>query len=75
MTSTRRLIITVQGDLSQERALYYVNEVVRKGRVSKHRNGDHYCWVTVFHEDRSVEVIVREKQYKSSTDSFIVRKV
>lgn len=74
MTSTRRIIIEIQGDLSESQALDYVNEVVQEGRVSEHRNGKHYSWVTVFHQDASVQVFVREKQYKSNTDSFIVRK-
>lgn len=74
MTSTRKLIIEIQGELSDERALDYVTEVVRAGRISKHRNGDHYCRMTVFHKERHVVVYVRQKQYKSSTDSFIVRK-
>ena len=74
MTSTRKLIIEIQGELSDEQALDYVIEVVLAGRQSENRHGKHYCWLTVFHKERDVKVIVREKQYKSSTDSFIVRK-
>jgi hypothetical protein len=75
MTATRKIIIEIQGDLTDQEAMSYAYDVVMKGRVSEGRHGKHFCWVTVFHRDRSVEVLTRQKQYKSGTDSLIVRKV
>lgn len=72
MTNTRKIIIEIQGELTEFDALEYVKSVMVSGRISRGRYGNDFCRLTFF--DDEVEVRVREKQYKSGPDSFIVRK-
>ena len=74
-----RIIINIEGDISDEKAIDLVKQVVKGGRVSVNTKGiKHYCWCTTWespgrHEERHVVFVNRKKKGQTS-DSFNVWK-
>ena len=68
---SRRIIITIEEDISDLDALDYVATVVGNGKVSKYKETEQYCFGTTF--SNGVKVFARDKR-NVNTDSFVVYK-
>lgn len=70
---SNKIIITKDEKIPDVMAMFYVQQVIEGGLVSKNSYGKHYCWVVAFKD--GVRVITRERRYKNSkTHSFHVEK-
>ena len=56
----RRIIINIRDDTDTEKALFYVNSVIKMGRISE--NGNSYCYCSMFEDN----VVVLAKATNSS---------
>ena len=64
-----RIIINNRSSLPDERAAFYVWEIIERGRVS----GDLYCIGTAFKNPEYGEIMVFARRNKKGTDTFSVR--
>ena len=68
--SEKKIHITVCDDIPLERAVKYVHDVVRQGRISK--NNTMFCYLTLLHDpDTHQRVCVQTVDYRKS-DCFKV---
>ena len=67
----RRIIITVEDGISDVDALDWVSIVMDKGKISKYKETEQYCFSTQF--SNGVIVAARDKR-NVNTDSFVVWK-
>lgn len=67
-----KTIINHDGTVTDQEAVMSVYLVIEQGRVSAHKNGDHYCWHTSF--GNGTHVSTRTKRRTNSADSFYVWK-
>ena len=66
----RRIIITINDNsITDLDALERVSEVVKGGKISKHKDVNQYCFVTTFKD--GTKVYARDKK-NINTDSFVV---
>lgn len=66
----RKIHITVYDDIPLERAVKYVHDVVRQGRISK--NDTMFCYLTLLHDPNTHQrVCVQTVDYRKS-DCFRV---
>ena len=68
----KRIIITFGPEIDEETAIQRVFSVVKQGRISEHKHGRHYCWVTTFPNEETV--VVRPRKKGQTSDSFHVYK-
>jgi hypothetical protein len=66
----KRIIITFGPEIDEETAIQRVSNVVKQGRISEHKHGKHYCWVTAFTNNEVVSV--RPRKEGQTSDSFHV---
>ena len=66
----RKIIITVDCDLTDEQAIDRVHTVIKGGRVTSGKYGPHYCGATKFSD--GVMVCVNMKRKIGGADSFVV---
>ena len=69
--SKRRIIITIEEDISDLDAIYYLERVMEKGKISKYKGIEQYCFGTQF--SNGVNVAARDK-VNIDTDSFVIWK-
>jgi hypothetical protein len=65
----RRVTITILNGVSDFDALQRIAEVVKRGKISKTNERDHYTFKTVWEDGVFVET---RAKYKSESDRFIV---
>jgi hypothetical protein len=60
--------------MDAEYAFELVREVVIRGRVSKNKNGDHFCWLSIIHQGSrdEIQVAVHPKRKGQTSDSFVI---
>lgn len=68
-----RLIIDYPDEINTLDAIHFALEVIRGGRISKHKNGNHFCWATTFN-DGKYTVLTRMKRKNQTSDSLVILK-
>jgi len=67
-----RIIINIQGKISEEDAIRHVSQVIQEGRVSEAGGVKHYCWMTTW--SNGIRVATNRKNKGQKSDSFVIWK-
>ena len=63
-----KLIIENRTDLKMIEVMYYIEEVIKQGRISETHKGNQYCFATLFKKkelDKNGVVVYADKNKKS----------
>ena len=66
----RRIIINIESDITDERAIEIVASVVAMGRISESAGRAHYCHISTTRDDLTVQSFKRT----DTTDTFTIWK-
>ena len=66
----KRIIINIQGKVSEEDAARYVADIISGGRISVANGVKHFCWLTTWKD--GMRVATNRKKKGQNSDSFTV---
>ncbi len=72
---TRRIIINIEGEITDETAIRLVRHVIGRGKISHSEKGDFYCWATICNTSNGeIAVYTSEKSTHPNVSFKVVRK-
>ena len=67
-----KIIIHIRDNISEERAIHYVQDVIKAGKISETAGRKHYCHATAWRKSGHAVLVINKKE---GLNTFYVYKI